>query len=115
MTRQILVSCSPTSRATALTGMAVTMAISGRLISRIAVPPVSPPDLPQRDAGGDGYQGRFAPLTRWPAAILDTRHRPRAWRVRPGRRNGAQPNKETAEGAGGGARQRFHPTANSEE
>ena len=46
------------------------------LLASIAVGPVSPPDLPQCDGGGDGYQasrevlGRlFAALTRRPAAI----------------------------------------------
>jgi hypothetical protein len=47
------------------------------LLASIAVRAVSPPDLlPQRDAGGDGYQASrevlrrlFARLTRWPAAI----------------------------------------------
>jgi hypothetical protein len=67
----------------------------------IAVPSVSLPDLTQCDAGGDGYQGRFALLlTRWPPAILYGRHRLSRFAVRPGRRNGVQPNKETAEESG---------------
>ncbi len=71
------------------------------LLAPIVMPSVSAPDLSQRDASGDGHQGRFAPLTRWPAAILDSRHRLRRFMVRPGRRNGVQPNKETAEECAG--------------
>jgi hypothetical protein len=47
----------------------------------IAVPSVSLPDLAERDAGGDGYQARFAPSS----AVA----RGRPCEVRPGRRNGA--------------------------
>src|ERR1019366_1665256 len=45
-------------------------------------------------------------------AILDSRHPRRPWIVRPGRRNGAQPNKETLEEDQIGP---LPPTSNSEE
>src|ERR1019366_6789923 len=49
---------------------------------------------------------------RWPAAILDSRRLQRLCVVRPGRRNGAQPNKETRDQDQTGP---FLPTPNSDE
>ena len=46
------------------------------------------PSCVEHRVAANGPQGRFAPLTRWPPAILDRRSPPRARECRSGRRDG---------------------------